>query len=109
MSTPKKMAKNVGRPDMLELEQQNRIQHSQTRGFDSEPNPTVILKNGESVNMGHVLGPSGMRKGLTPEKYHAMVELSLKRRSMGKEWDFLPQLTDDESAVYQKWLAGQKK
>lgn len=105
----KKMAKNVGRPDMQELEQQNRVQHSKTRGFDAEPNPSTTLPGGEVMNFGHVLDASGMRKGLTPEKYHALVEKSAKRRALGKDWDFLPQLEDYEAEIYKKWLAEQKK
>ena len=97
-----KQAERAGRADVGELVRQGRLKYNATRGLDPNPNPPV----------GQVANPdSGMRAGLTPEKYHRLVLLSERRRRMGKESDFVPELEDHEWDIYLAWLksGGPKK
>jgi len=97
-----KQAERAGRPDVAELVRQGRLKYNATRGLDPNPNPAV----------GQVANPeSGMRAGLTPEKYHKLVLLSERRRRMGKESEFVPELEDHEWDLYISWLksGGPKK
>lgn len=90
-----KTAERAGKPDVGELVRQGRLKYNATRGLDPNPNPEV----------GQVANPdSGMRAGLTPEKYHRLVLLSERRRRMGKESDFVPELEDHEWDIYLAWL-----
>lgn len=97
-----KQAERAGRPDVAELVRQGRLKYNATRGLDPNPNPAI----------GQVANPeSGMRAGLTPEKYHKLVLLSERRRRMGKESEFVPELEDHEWDLYISWLksGGPKK
>lgn len=97
-----KLAERAGKPDIGELVRQGRLKYNATRGLDPNPNPEV----------GQVANPeSGMRAGLTPEKYHRLVLLSERRRRTGKESDFVPELEDHEWDIYLAWLksGGPKK
>lgn len=90
-----KLAERAGKPDIGELVRQGRLKYNATRGLDPNPNPEI----------GQVANPdSGMRAGLTPEKYHRLVLLSERRRRMGKESDFVPELEDAEWDIYLAWL-----
>ena len=97
-----KSAERAGKPDVGELVRQGRLQYNQTRGLDPNPNPEI----------GAVANPdTGMRAGMTPEKYHRLVLLSERKRRLNKEWDFLPELEDHEYDIYIAWLksGGPKK
>lgn len=97
-----KAAERAGKPDVGELVRQGRLKYNATRGLDPNPNPDV----------GQVPNPeTGMRAGMTPEKYHKLVLLSERRRRLGKEWDFVPELEDHEFDIYLAWLksGGPKK
>lgn len=96
-----------GRPDLVELEAQGRIQHSQTRGYNGMPNPTVTLPNGDVVNRGHVRNPAApaWRAGLSAEKYHALTLKYEDQMKRGRSTDdFRPELTNDEQDDYEKYV-----
>lgn len=109
-ATPRSV--NAGRPDYVELENQQRIQHSQTRGYNSLPNPVEIDANGASVNRGNVRNPDApaWRVGLNAEKYHAMTLRYEEMKARGKKTDdFRPELSEDEQADYAAFLKKDKK
>ena len=92
------LASNVGRPNYPELLRQERIRYNNTRGFDPLPSP----------KSGPVLDPeSGMRIGLTPEIYYAMVQKEEENRRVGVAEKFAkvaPQLYPFEVDIYETWL-----
>lgn len=97
-----KVAERAGKPDVGELVRQGRLKYNATRGLDPNPNPAI----------GQVPNPeNGMRAGMSPEKYHKLVLLSERKRRLGKEWDFVPELEDHEFEIYLAWLksGGPKK
>lgn len=109
MTKPQRAA-NVGRPDLLELEAQNRIQHTKSRGFDHLPNPVQMGPNGPA-NRGPVMNPEApeWRAGLTAEKYHAMTLKYEEQKARNKVADdFRPELLPSESEAYKAYLDGLK-
>ncbi len=109
MAKPAPRAENAGRPDYQELEKQQRVQHSKTRGFDSLPNPVVDTPNGPQ-NRGHVKNPDApeWRVGLTAEKYYGLTLKFLDQKARGKKDDFRPELQTEEYEDYQKYLKDNK-
>lgn len=100
-------AENVGRPDFIELEAQDRIQHNKTRGYDSLPNP----KDERGINRGPVMNPlaPAWRAGMNAEKYHAMTLKYEDQKKRHKEADdFRPELMASEAEDYAKFLEGKK-
>lgn len=102
----------AGRPNHAKLHAEGRLPVAISKDgspFDPNPAPKVLIQ-GHSVSRGYARGPDGIwRVGLDPQSYHDMVELSAKRKELSKDWDFLPQLHDEEIASYNKWLADKEK
>lgn len=105
-------AEHVGRPDFVELEKQQRIQHTKTRGYDANPNPVIGTDaDGNPIQRGHAKNPDfpAWRAGLNPEKYHAMTLQYEEQKKRGSETDdFRPELEPEEQADYEKWLKEKK-
>lgn len=114
MSQLKKVprAENVGRPDFVELEKQDRIQHNKTRGYDALPNPVAVGPHGEAVSRGPVMDPvnAAWRVGMSAEKYHAMtLKYEEQKRRNKIADDFRPELMPSEAEDYAKFLEKKEK
>lgn len=102
----------AGRPNHAKLAEEGRLPKPIAKNgtvFDPNPNPKVEIQ-GKQVSRGYAREADGIwRVGLSPESYHEMVQLSEKRKTMGKDWDFLPELYEAEIESYNRWKADQEK
>lgn len=106
------MKTKAGRPNHAKLAEQGRLPKPVAKNgtvFDPNPAPKVEIQ-GKPVSRGYAKEADGIwRVGYSAAEHHEQVLLSQSRKSSGKDWDFLPELYDEELADYTKYVEAQEK